>query len=110
MSRMPYPTDVTDERWRRIEPYVPRPKPSGRPAKYSRCDVVNAILYQTRNGCTWRSLPHDLPSYRIVFHYFRAWERDGTFWTACTAPYARRCAAKPAGGPSPSRRSSTASR
>src|SRR5256885_5786286 len=79
MSRMPYLTDLTDDQWRRVEPYVPRPKPGGRPAKYSRREVVNAILYQTRNGCTWRSLPHDLPSYRIVFHYFRAWQRDGTW-------------------------------
>jgi transposase len=76
---MPYPTDLTDDQWRRVEPYVPRPKPGGRPAKYSRREVVNAILYQTRNGCTWRSLPHDLPSYRIVFHYFRAWQQDGTW-------------------------------
>jgi putative transposase len=41
--------------------------------------VVNAILYLVRNGCTWRSLPHDLPPYRIVFHYFREWQRDGTW-------------------------------
>jgi putative transposase len=40
--------------------------------------VVNGILYQIRNGGGWRALPHDLPPYRIVFHYFRAWQRDGT--------------------------------
>jgi len=79
MSRAPYPTDLTDGQWRLIEPYVPRPKPGGRPARYDRRDVVDAILYQTRNGCTWRALPHDLPPYRIVFHYFRAWQADGTW-------------------------------
>jgi len=40
---------------------------------------MNAILYLVRNGCTWRSLPHDLPPYRIVFHYFRTWQQDGTW-------------------------------
>jgi putative transposase len=79
MSRPPYPTDLTDRQWKLIQPYVPKPKPGGRPARYTRREVVNAILYQARNGCTWRSLPHDLPPYRIVFHYFRLWQADGTW-------------------------------
>jgi putative transposase len=79
MSRTPYPTDLTDAQWKRIAPYVPRPRPGGRPAQYSRREVVNAILYQARNGCVWRALPHDLPPYRIVFHYFRSWQQDGTW-------------------------------
>ena len=58
---------------------MPKPKPGGRPAKYSRREIINAILYVTRNGCTWRALPHDLPPYRIVFHYFRLWQKDGTW-------------------------------
>ena len=81
MSRTPYPTDLTDAQWKLIEPWVPKPKPGGRPAKYTRREVVNAILYQTRNGCVWRALPHDLPSYRIAFHYFRGWQKDGTWDT-----------------------------
>ena len=79
MSRTPYPTDLTDRQWKLIEPYVPKPRPGGRPARYSRREIVNAILYQTRNGCVWRALPHDLPPYRIAFHYFRLWQQDGTW-------------------------------
>ena len=79
MTRTHYPTDLTDRQWKVIEPYVPTPKPGGRPARYTRREIVNAILYQARNGCTWRALPHDLPPYRIVFHYFRLWQRDGTW-------------------------------
>src|ERR1700760_3517306 len=79
MSRTPYPTDLTDRQWKLIEGHVPRPKPGGRPARYARREVVNAILSQTRNGCVRRALPHDLPPYRIVFHYFRLWQRDGTW-------------------------------
>ena len=79
MSRTPYPTDLTDAQWRRIARLVPAPKPGGRPARYPRREVVNAILYQARNGCVWRALPHDLPPYRIVFHYFRSWQGDGTW-------------------------------
>ena len=79
MKRNSYPTDLTDEQWQRLEPWVPQPKSGGRPAQYSRREIVNAILYLVRNGCTWRGLPHDLPPYRIVFHYFRTWQRDGTW-------------------------------
>ena len=81
MARTSYPTDLTDEQWRAIGHLVPQPKPGGRPAQYSRREVVNAILYQTRNGGVWRALPHDFPPYRTVFYYFRAWQRDGT-WDA----------------------------
>ncbi len=79
MTRKSYPTDLTDEQWRTIASLVPKPKPGGRPAKYSRREIVNAILYQARNGGVWRALPHDFPPYRIVFHYFRAWQKDGTW-------------------------------
>src|SRR5580765_139156 len=78
MTRKSYPTDLTDAQWRRLEPLVPKPKPGGRPAKVSRREIVNGLFYQAANGCTWRSLPHDLPPYRMVFRYFRAWQKDGT--------------------------------
>lgn len=84
MSRKPYPTDLTDEQWKLVARYVPEPKPGGRPAAYARREIVNAILYLAKNGCTWRNLPHDLPPYRIVFHYFRLWQTDGT-WEAIHA-------------------------
>ena len=76
---MSYPTDLTDGQWNAIRSLVPEPKFGGRPAKYTRREIVNAILYQARNGAVWRGLPHDLPPYRIVFHYFRAWQKDGTW-------------------------------
>ncbi len=42
----------------------------------------DAIRYVLRTGCSWRMLPHDLPPWRIVFHYFRTWRRDGTWQRA----------------------------
>lgn len=79
MTRTSYPTDLTDEQWHAIAGLVPKPKPGGRPAKYCRREILNAVLYQTRNGGVWRAMPHDLPPYRIVFHYFRQWQKDGTW-------------------------------
>jgi putative transposase len=79
MSRKHYPSDLTDAQWKRIVHVVPKPKAGGRPAKYTRREILNAILYASREGCTWRALPHDLPPYRIAFHYFRLWQADGTW-------------------------------
>lgn len=39
--------------------------------------MVNAILYVTTTGCTWRFLPHDFPNYNTVFGYFTRWKKEG---------------------------------
>ncbi len=77
--RQCYPSDLTDAQWQRLEPLIPAPRSGGRPAAYARREIVNAVLYWARNGCAWRALPHDLPPYGIVFHYFRLWRIDGTW-------------------------------
>lgn len=78
-TRAAYPTDLSDAQWERIKPLIPPPKPGGRPASISRREIVNAIFYLTRNGCTWRALPHDFPGHKTVYHSFRRWRDDGTW-------------------------------
>jgi putative transposase len=75
---MPYPSDLTDSQWDALKDLVPAPKPGGRPARYPRREIINALLYLARTGCQWRALPHDLPPWRIVYWYFMTWRRDGT--------------------------------
>lgn len=77
-ERLPYPTDLTNAQWSIIEPLVPGLKAGGRPFKYERREIVNAILYIARAGCAWRLLPHDLPHWKDVYHYFNEWSKDGT--------------------------------
>ena len=77
MSRERYPSDLSDKEWRLLEPLLPPPKSTGRPINYPRREVMNGIRYVLRTGCAWRMLPHDLPPWRITFHYFRTWRRDG---------------------------------
>ena len=76
-AREPYPSDLTDEQWGLIQDIVPAAAPGLQPALYPRREIVNAIVYVNRSGCQWRMLPHDLPPYRIVFHYFSGWKKDG---------------------------------
>lgn len=78
-ARQKYATDLSDEEWALLEPMVPAPKKGGRPAKYERREILNAILYLLRTGCSWRLLPHDFPSWRIVYWYFAIWRDAGLF-------------------------------
>ena len=41
-------------------------------------EIVNAILYQSRTGCQWEYLPHDLPPRSAAYYYFAKWRDDGT--------------------------------
>ena len=79
MSRQNYPSDLTDGEWLFLEPLVPAPKRGGRPSKYPRREIINAIRYVARTGCAWRLLPHDMPPWQLVYHYFWLWRRDGTW-------------------------------
>ncbi|MBE9105274.1 transposase [Nostoc cf. edaphicum LEGE 07299] len=42
-------------------------------------EVVNAIFYILRAGCSWRMMPDDLPACLTVYSYFRRWERKGVW-------------------------------
>jgi putative transposase len=77
--RNPYPSDLTDQEWALIDPYVPKAKVRRRPEKYPKREILNGIFYVLRSGCAWRLLPHDFPSWESVYHYFRQWRKDGTW-------------------------------
>lgn len=77
MERKSYHTDVVDAEWEILQAFMPPEKPSGRPRQYPWREIVNGIFYVTRTGCQWRLLPHDLPSWWIVYFYFRLWRIAG---------------------------------
>ncbi len=76
-GRRRYPTDLSDAEWELIEPLVPAVKPGGRPALHQRREIVDALAYWLRAGCAWRLLPHDLPPWQTVYHYWRTWRLEG---------------------------------
>lgn len=79
MARKPYATDLTDEQWAMLEPLFPAAKPGGRPRITDLREVMNALLYQSRTGCQYDMLPHDLLPKSTVYEYFAQWRDDGTW-------------------------------
>jgi putative transposase len=85
MNRQPYPTDITDAEWTALAPHMPKPKLGGRPRVHAVRAILNAIFYVLRSGCAWRLLPHDLPPWKTVYHYFRVWRLQGLWARLHTA-------------------------
>lgn len=73
-----YPTDLSDAEWAALEPLLPPPSTRGRPLKWPRRLMVEAIFYLVRSGCAWRMLPTSFPPWQTVFAHFRRWRLDGT--------------------------------
>lgn len=85
MTRKAYKTDITDAQWQILEPLIPSAKTGGRPRTVNMREVVNGIFYVLRTGCGWEMLPHDLPPYSTVYHYFRRWQKTGVWQQMNTA-------------------------
>jgi transposase len=73
-----YPSDLTNEQWALVEPLLSGAKPGGRPLAHPLREVVNAILYLLRTGCSWRQLPKDFPPWETVYWHFKRWREDGS--------------------------------
>ena len=62
-----------------LEPLLPPPAHTGRKSQYELREIVNAIFYLLRSGCTWRMLPRDLPPWQVVYWHFAKWRSTGVW-------------------------------
>ncbi len=86
-----YPTDLTDVEWEAARRFIRASRPIGADRTTSMRNVVNAIFYRHRSGCSWRMLPHDYPHWRTVYGYYRQWQHDGTWRKIANARRRARC-------------------
>jgi transposase len=66
-----YPSDLTADEWRELEPLLPVAQGIGRPRTYSHQDIINGIRYVQRYGIPWDAMPKDLPPSSICYEYWR---------------------------------------
>lgn len=78
-TRTPYPSDVSDEEWAFVAPYLTLlPEDAGQ-RKYPLREVFNGLRYLIKSGAPWRWIPHDLPPWIIVYQQTRRWLEAGVF-------------------------------
>jgi putative transposase len=98
---MIYPTDLSDEEFRHIEPHLPAANRRGRPRVHAPREILKAVFYVLKSGCPWRLLPREFPPRRSVYHWFRTWRIDGT-WERLNAALRERLRARLGRNPQPS--------
>jgi transposase len=78
-SRKPYPTDVTDEEWAFVAPYLALLPEAAGQRRYELREVFNAVRWIVRAGAPWRLLPHELPPWPVVYQQTQRWIAAGCF-------------------------------
>jgi len=79
MERRSYPSDVSDEEWAFVAPYLTLMKEDVPQREYAVREVFNGLRYIVRSGEPWRMLPHDLPPWYTVYQQTQRWMRAGVF-------------------------------
>jgi transposase len=73
MTRKAYPSDVSDDEWALVMPYLVLMDPKAPQRTYDLREMFNALRYVVRTGCQWRMLPNDLPPWPAVYQQVRRW-------------------------------------
>jgi transposase len=79
MNRKPYPSDVSDEEWAFVVPYLTLMSLDAPQRVHDLRDIFNGLRYLVRTGVHWRLLPHDLPPWAAVYQQARRWLEAGSF-------------------------------
>jgi transposase len=79
VSRKPYPTDVSDEEWAFVAPYLTLMTEAAPQRRHDLREVFNGLRFIVRGGLQWRLMPHDLPPWEAVYQQTRRWLAAGCF-------------------------------
>jgi transposase len=78
-NRKPYPSDVSDEEWAFVAPYLALVREDAPQRAHHLREVFNALRWIVRAGASWRMMPHDLPPWEAVYQQTRRWLAAGVF-------------------------------
>ena len=76
-----YPSDLTDKEWALVRPLLPPASGEGRRRKTDLREIINALRYLIRSGCSWRMLPQEFGPWQTVYWWFRRLMRRFLFAT-----------------------------
>src|SRR5512139_1112503 len=79
MTRKPYPSDVTDDEWAFVAPYLTLMKEDTTQRDHNLRAVFNGLRWIVRTGAQWRMMPNDLPPWYTVYQQAQRWITAGVF-------------------------------
>lgn len=78
-DRETYPSDVTDDEWSLVVPYLTLMCEDAPQREYPLRELFNALRYVVRYGIAWRAMPHDFPAWSAVYQQTQRWLAAGSF-------------------------------
>jgi transposase len=79
MTRKPYLSDVSDDEWAFVAPYLTLMREDAPQREYSLREVFNGLRYIVRTGMQWRLMANDLPPWPVVYQQTQRWLKAGVF-------------------------------
>jgi transposase len=79
MARKPYPSDVTDDEWMFVAPYLTLMSENAPQREHDLREVFNGMRWIVRTGSPWRYMPNDLPPWEAVYQQSQRWLAAGVF-------------------------------
>lgn len=79
ITRKQYPSDVSDEEWSFLKPYLTLIREDAAQREYALRDLFDALRWMVRTGAQWRYIPGDFPPWHAVYEQTRRWMNAGCF-------------------------------
>src|SRR5215212_5975200 len=80
-SRRPYPSDVSDEAWALVAPYLTLLPEAAGQREHPLREVFNGLRSLVRHGVAWRAMPNALPPWQAIVDQAQRWWRAGCLGT-----------------------------
>lgn len=69
---------LTTAQWAKIRPLLPQNRP-GRPSKLGDRAFIDAVIWRTKTGVSWRDLDPRFGNWKTVYNRFRDWSNNGVW-------------------------------
>ena len=79
MARKAYPSDVTDDEWAFVAPYLTLMRQDAPQRDHPLRELFNGVRWMVRTAAPWRLIPHDLPPWHAVYEQSQRWIKAGVF-------------------------------